>query len=98
MDIKPCPFCGAPADLGEDVFDGSPAVACDNPACRLSRDDFCMPPEDWNQRGIEDELLNCLKGLVRYADSVRYTAGMGKNQAGRLELAKWVIGKAEGKL
>lgn len=44
------------------------------------------------------ELLKSLKEMVRYADSVRYTAGMGKNQAGRLELAKWVIGKAEGKL
>lgn len=44
-----------------------------------------------------DDLFDALKGLVRYAEAVRHTAGMGKTQLERLDAAKAVLAKAEGK-
>jgi hypothetical protein len=41
------------------------------------------------------EVLDCLKGLVRYCEAVRYTAGMGEHQLKRLEAAKALIAKLE---
>lgn len=37
------------------------------------------------------ELIESLRGLVRYAEAVRYSAGMGKNQAERLKRAKALL-------
>ena len=42
------------------------------------------------------ELLEELKGLVRFADAVRVQVGMGKTQIECLEKARTVIAKAEG--
>jgi len=41
------------------------------------------------------ELLEALKGLVRYVDAVRHSAGMGKNQVDRLNAAKDLIARSE---
>jgi hypothetical protein len=40
------------------------------------------------------ELLEACKGLVRIADAVRYTAGLGKNQMARVDAARAAIAKA----
>jgi hypothetical protein len=50
-----------------------------------------------NLREAAQELLEACKGLVRYAEAARYTAGMGAHQLARLEAAKAAIAKAEGK-
>jgi|DEB0MinimDraft_3_1074331.scaffolds.fasta_scaffold02622_7 hypothetical protein len=42
------------------------------------------------------ELYEAVKGLVRYVEAVRHTAGMGKTQLERLDAAKAVLAKAEG--
>lgn len=42
------------------------------------------------------ELLEACKGLVRYAEAVRHSAGMGKEQLKRLESAKAAIARATG--
>lgn len=45
---------------------------------------------------MQSYLCQSLRNLVRYAEAVRYSAGMGKNQLERLELAKIVLAKARG--
>lgn len=42
------------------------------------------------------ELVEALKGLIRYADAVRHTAGMGKSQLERLNAAKALLSRIEG--
>lgn len=39
-------------------------------------------------------LVEALEGLVRYAEAVRMSAGMGKNQLARLEAARAALAKA----
>lgn len=42
------------------------------------------------------DLLEALEGMVRYAESVRTTVGMGKNQQARFDRAKALISRATG--
>lgn len=43
------------------------------------------------------ELLVSLKSVTRICEAMRYTAGLGKTQMERIEKAKAVIAKAEGR-
>jgi hypothetical protein len=49
-----------------------------------------------DQIAVKDALLEALQGLVRYAEAVRHTAGMGKSQLERLEKAKAALKLAGG--
>ena len=43
-----------------------------------------------------EALVEALKGLILYAEAVRMTAGMGKNQLARLEAAKSTLARVRG--
>lgn len=46
--------------------------------------------------GVDEEMLGALEGLIRYADAVRMTAGMGSNQLARLNEAKAIVAARKG--
>jgi hypothetical protein len=55
-----------------------------------------MRPNDACLIAAAPELLEALQGLVRYAEAVGYTAGMGKTQKARLDAALAAVAKATG--
>ena len=64
-----------------------PHSATSNPA---------RPVADAHLIAAAPELLSALKDVTRILEAVRYTAGLGKKQAERLEHARAALKKAEG--
>jgi hypothetical protein len=72
--------------------------------CVIARIQFDNRPEELGDGNIADarliaaapELYEALRELVRYAEAVRMTAGMGKTQLARLEAGKAALAKARG--
>jgi len=52
-EMKPCPFCGAPA---KSITIGSPGITCPKGCCYIIRDTREEVIEKWNRRPAEDEL------------------------------------------
>ena len=110
VELFPCPFCGGGAHVIEDGgkwYAGCNDCYC---LVGEGWDRDAMPAHmfisaaeaiaAWNTRSDpkllaqRDELVAALEGLVRYAEAVRASAGMGKNQLARLEAAKAALANA----
>lgn len=55
-ELKPCPFCGAPA-MADNGFAPAESIIyafCSNNDCRLHSVDVGLSPEEWNQRALPD--------------------------------------------
>jgi hypothetical protein len=52
-ELKPCPFCGAPA---KSITMGSPGITCSKGCCYIFGKTKTEVVERWNERRAEDEL------------------------------------------
>jgi hypothetical protein len=55
LDLKPCPFCGKPAELTENEY-SAPMVACEWCLARACSHSDSLAIDKWNRRPGEDAL------------------------------------------
>jgi hypothetical protein len=70
--LKPCPFCGKPAELTENEY-GAPMVACKWCLARTCSHSESLAIDKWNSRPGEDALRGALVGALE-RDAANWSA------------------------
>jgi hypothetical protein len=85
LDLKPCPFCGKPAELTENEY-SAPMVACEWCLARTCSHSESLAIDKWNRRPGED----ALRARAEAAEAALATARAEGAAAERAAVVAWL--------